>query len=158
MCSCQPFFPPPPTLPPVTVFDFFIFEMFEFLKSLSLLLSLFSTFQKSNISKIKKWYREESGGWTFGQLIREQPSPLAVQPGHTGLGCPYVHLAIPNVAKMKKKWKKKSVSKMKNQKRKETQKSKIQKIRQFQKWKKSKIQKRGIGHFAKKRGWGGGGG
>ena len=36
---------------------------------------------KSNMSKIKKWYREESGGWTFGQLSPEQPSPLAVQSG-----------------------------------------------------------------------------
>ena len=128
MSSCQPFFPPPPTLPPVTVFDFLIFEMFEFLKSLSVVLSLFQRFQKFKHFKNQKMV---PGGKRGVDIRPAQPraakSPRsATRPcnRHTGLGCPYVHLAISNISKMKKK----SVSKMKNQTRKEIQKSKIQKI------------------------------
>ena len=114
MSGCQPFLPPPPTLPPVTVFDFLNFEMFEFLKSLSLLLGLFQRFQKFKPFRNQKMVP----GGKRGMDIRPAQPRAAKSPRsatrpcnrHTGLGCPYVHLAISNISKMKKK----SVSNMKN--------------------------------------------
>ena len=107
MSSCQPFCSPPPTLPSVTIFDYLIFEMFEFLKSLSLLLCLLQRFQKFKHFKNQKMVPGRKRGVDIRPAHpRTAKSPRsATRPcnRHTGLGCPYVHLAISNISKMNKR-------------------------------------------------------
>ena len=54
---------------------------------------------------------------------------------HTGLGCPYVHLAISNISKMKKKvfqkWKIKNEERRKNEKFKKYENFKNEQIQKF---------------------------